>query len=455
MDQANNCNPKIFKAYDVRGFYPEEINPQAVAQIGAGLIRFLSQGKKDKPLTMVIAQDNRFSSPVLAEALKEAIRAQGANVVDIGLSTTPMFYFTVWQYGYDGGVIVTASHNPPEYNGLKIVREQATPIGINNGLAEIKRLTVEAQGQEIKGKGRLEEKNILQEYLDFILSRVNLQRIKPLNIAVDTSNAVPGIVVEQIKEKLPGHCYHLFPELDGTFPNHLPNPLEEKNIAELKKIVQEKELDLGVAFDGDGDRIIFVDEKGEMIPSDFIIALIAGNLLKEKPGARVLYNVCSSNIIKDVVEENGGVAIMGKIGHTFIKEQMKEEQADFAGELSGHYFFGQPYFFESPFFVFFKVLEEISTSGKTISQLIAPFKKYFNSGQINIAVADKENRLALLEEKFKKGEVSRLDGLRIDFPNWWFNARPSNTEDLLRIVVEAVDKETMERQLKTIKGLLD
>jgi phosphomannomutase len=455
MKEEYILNPKIFKAYDIRGFYPSELNSQAASQIGTGLAKFLAGEKRgEESLKIALAQDNRPSSPALSEALKKAMVSRGADVIDIGLSTTPMFYFAVWQYQLDGGIIVTASHNPPEYNGFKIVREQATPVGIHNGLEEIKRLSLEGAKQGDK-KGRVEKKEVIDDYLDFVFSQTHFEKIKPLNIAIDTANAVPGLVIEKIKEKLPGSCYHIFSELDGDFPNHLPNPLEEKNILELEKIVLEKNLDLGVAFDGDGDRIIFVDEKGKMVPSDFIISLMAKNILKEKPGAKIVYNVCSSNIIRDVVKENGGVPLIGKIGHTFIKDQMKKEGADFAGEFSGHYFFGKPYFFESPFFVFFKILEEISTSGETISELIKPFNKYFNSGQINIEVADKEKVLNLLEEKFKKGEVSRLDGLRIDFPDWWFSARPSNTEDLLRVVVEADSEETMKDQLEEIKKVLN
>lgn len=454
MHQEESFDPKIFKAYDIRGFYPSLVNPQAAKCIGQGLVKFLEKTSARRPLKIVLAQDNRSSSPVLAQALKEAIISQGADVIDIGLSTTPMFYFSVWYYQLDGGIIVTASHNPPTYNGFKIVREKATPLGVHNGLEEIKELSL-VKYQDNVHPGKVTEKEVTTEYFNFIFSHLDPQKIKPLNIAVDTSNAVPGILIPKIKEKLPGQCHHIFSELDGDFPNHLPNPLVEENILSLKKIVQEKKLDLGVAFDGDGDRIIFVDEKGRMIPSDFIIALIGQHIAREKPGAKIIYNVCSSNIIKDVVEAAGGSALMGKIGHTFIKSHMKEEGADFAGEFSGHYFLGQPYFFESPFFVFFKLLEEMSASGQTISALVAPFNKYYNSGQINIEVADKEERLNLLEKKFKTGRVSRLDGLRVDFPDWWFSARPSNTEDLLRIIVESENKETMEKQLAVIKEVLD
>lgn len=449
-------NPSIFKAYDIRGIYPEEINSSAAFKIAKGLVEFLGRRKKGR-LKLVVARDNRLSSPVLCRAVKKGILEQGTDVIDIGLSTTPMFYFTVWKYKFDGGIMVTSSHNPPKYNGFKIVREKADPIGKESGLEEIKKIALEERKKSKIKKGKIKKLKVLRKYLDFNFSKTNISRrvnLRTLKIAVDTSNAVSGILVKELKKRLPCKIYHLFPELNGRFPNHLPDPLEEKNIKELKKIVKQKDLDLGIAFDGDGDRIIFVDEKGKMIPSDFITCLMSQRILKENLGAKVLYNVCSSNIIKDVVKENGGVPIMGKIGHTFIKKRMKKDNVFFAGEFSGHYFLGSPYFFEVPLFVLFKVLEEISQSGKAISQLIRPFQKYFHSGQINLKVKDKEKKLKELEEKFKEGKISHLDGLRIDFKDWWFNARPSNTEDLLRIVVEARTKFLMKEKLKEIKRLV-
>jgi phosphomannomutase len=364
-------NPNIFKAYDVRGIYPKEINSSAALNIAKGLVTFLGKKKKGK-LKLVVARDNRISSPVLCRAIKKGILEQGADVIDIGLSSTPMFYFTVWKYKFDGGVIVTASHNPPEYNGFKITREKAISIGKENGLEEIKKNASRDMGKSKIKRGKIKKLNVLKEYLDFNFSKTNISKlnIKKLKIAVDTANAVSGILVKKLKKRLPCKIYHLFPELDGRFPNHLANPLEEKNIKDLKNFVKQKNLDFGIAFDGDGDRIIFVDENGKMIASDFITCLISRRLLKENRGAKILYNVCSSNIIKDVVKENGGVPMIGKIGHTFIKKRMRKDNVFFSGEFSGHYFLGDPYFFEVPLIILFKVLEEISESGKTISRLI-------------------------------------------------------------------------------------
>jgi len=448
-------NPNIFKAYDIRGIYPKEINSSAALNIAKGLVTFLGKKKKGK-LKLVVARDNRISSPILCRAIKKSILEQGADVIDIGLSSTPMFYFTVWKYKFDGGIMITASHNPPEYNGFKIVKEKAEAIGKESGLEEIKENALKERGKNKIKKGRIRKLNVLKEYLDFNFSKTNISKlnIKRLKIAADTANAVSGVLVKKLKKRLPCKIYHLFPELDGRFPNHLANPLEEKNIKDLKNLVKRKNLDLGIAFDGDGDRIIFVDENGKMIASDFITCLISRRVLKENRGAKILYNVCSSNIIKDVVKENKGVPLMGKIGHTFIKKRMKKDNVFFSGEFSGHYFLGAPYFFEVPLIVLFKVLEEISESGKTISRLIKPFQKYFHSGQINLKVKDKKKKLRELEKEFKKGKLSDLDGLRVDFENWWFNVRPSNTEDLLRVVVEAKTKSLMQGKLKQIKKII-
>ena len=452
MVKTKKIEPAIFKAYDIRGIYPKEVNPKTAEIIGRAFVKFLKK-KRKKKLNIVIGRDNRISSPQLALALKKGILEEGANIIDIGLASTPMFYFAVWHYKYDGGVQVTASHNPPEYNGFKIVREKAGVVGRNTGLTEIKKIALKLEKERSKSfpkRGSSRKRNILKDYLKFNLKRIDLKKIKPLKVAIDTGNAVSGILIKELKKYLPGKIYHLFPKLDGNFPNHLPNPLEEENIKALKKFVREKRCDLGAAFDGDGDRIIFVAENGEMIPSDYITCLIAQKILEKNQGAKILYNICSSNIIKEVVKNNGGVAIPTKVGHTFVKEKMIKVGGLFAGEFSGHYYLKSHHFCEAPLVVLLKILQELSLQKKTISQILSPFKKYFHSGQVNLKVKDKEKALKLLERKYQKGKISHLDGLRVDFQNWWFNARPSNTEDLLRIVVEAKTKKIMKERLGQI-----
>ncbi len=451
----SKINSNIFRAYDIRGVYPKEINPENTEMIGRAFVKFLRRRLKIKSLKIVVGRDNRLSSPVLCQALKKGILNEGGDVVDIGLSSTPMFYFAVWKYRFDGGIQVTGSHNPPKYNGFKVVGKDAEMIGESNGLTEIKEIALREKeaGKELK-KGRARERNILSDYIRFNLKGVKLEKLRPHKIAIDTGNAVSGILVRELKKYLPCKIYHLFPKLDGTFPNHGLDPAEEKNLRPLQKVVKEKKLNLGIAFDGDGDRIFFVDEKGKAIPSSFIVALIAKIILRERAGEKIFYDICMSNIIKEVVKEAGGVPIVTKVGHTFIKEKMLKERPAFAGEYSGHYYLREHNFCEAPLFVIFKIIEEMSVRGEGISNLTKPFQKYFHSGRINLEIKDKKRVLELLEKKYQGGKISRLDGLRIDFKDWWFNARPSNTEDLLRVVVEAKTKSLMKEKLKEIIEIL-
>ncbi|MCD6232901.1 phosphomannomutase/phosphoglucomutase [bacterium] len=455
-------HPEVFKAYDIRGIYPKEIDSNLAYVIGRSFAKFLrrSKEKKKKLLKIVVGRDNRLSSPVLFRALKRGLLSDGhLRVIDIGLSPTPMFYFAVWKYGYDGGVEITASHNPPLYNGFKLVDEKPQAIGEDKGLKEIKRLAFKESKEEKKPpllKSSLaEKKNVLRDYVKFAFQRVNLSQINPsLKIAIDTGNAVPGILAREIKDYLPCKIHYLFLKLDGTFPHHNPNPLLEENIRDLKNFVQKRKFDLGVAFDGDGDRIIFVSEKGKAIPSDFITALVAKVLLRKHKGLKILYNICSSNIIRDVIKAQGGKAVPWKIGHAFIKEKMRKDNIFFGGEFSGHFYLKPNRFCESPLFVLGKVLEVISKEKKPVSEILSPFGRYFNSGQVNLKVAHKEEKLKGLEKKFSTGKSSWLDGLRVDFPNWWFHIRPSKTENLLRLMVEAKEKSLMLEKLQEIKKFI-
>jgi len=450
----------IFKAYDIRGVYPGEINEKTSEILGRAITIFLKRKKKGR-LNIVIGRDSRASSISLFSALKKGILREGANVIDIGLATTPMFYFSVWRYNFDGGVMVSASHNPPQYNGLKIVREEANVIGKNTGLEEIKKIalkikqeTEEKKDGIIRKKGKIKKKSVLKEYINFNFQNIDTKRMEKLKVIIDTGNAVPGILIGSLKKRVSFKLYPLFQELDSSFPNHLPNPLEEKNIRELKRAVIREKADLGVAFDGDGDRIVFVNEKGKTIPSDFITCLIAKKILKEEKGGVIVYNICSSNIIKEVVKESGGKAVVWKVGHTFVKQKMKATNAVFAGEYSGHFYFRKHCFCEAPLLVLFSVIDEIKKSEKTISELIKPFQKYFHSGQINLRVKNKKEKLKELEKRFKKGKISRLDGLRISFSDWWFCVRLSNTENLLRLSVEACDRNLMRKKVKEIINIL-
>lgn len=443
-------NPGIFKAYDIRGIYPQEINEDTAYLIGRAFVKFL---RKKNP-RIVIGQDNRLSSSALFKSLTKGIIDQGADVINIGLSTTPMLYFVVAQFKYDGGIEISASHNPAQYNGFKLVREKAIPISGESGIKEIKEMVLKGEFKEAE-KGRIIKKEVLKNYINFNLKGINLNKLKPLKIVIDTANGVVGILVPQIFKKVNGRVFHLYSKLDGHFPNHSPDPLKKENLEVLSNTIKRKKADLGAAFDGDGDRIIFLDEKGKIIPGDLITALLAKLILKENPGEKILYDVRSSNIVKEVIRENKGISLISRIGHSFIKEKMRNENIIFAGEFSGHYYYKSHYFFECPIFILLKILEVISQAQKPFSQIIKPFQKYFHSGEINFKVKEKEKILKKLEKKFKSGQILKIDGLRVNFKDWWFLVRPSNTEPVIRLVVEAKMRKLMKEKVRQIKSIIE
>jgi phosphomannomutase len=446
-------NPSIFKAYDIRGIYQKDFDKETAYKIGRAFVRFMSGGKNK--LNIAIGRDNRVSSPEIGKYLIEGITDEGANVTDIGLATTPMLYFAVANYNFDAGIEITASHNPKEYNGFKMVKEKAVPISGETGIQEIKEIILNLNKEAKKGnKGEIVKKEILKDYTRFVLEDLDRKKIKPLKIIVDTANSVSGILIPEIFKETPFEICHIFSELDGNFPNHPADPLKKENLKELQDKIKDKKADLGVAFDGDGDRIVFVDGNGEIIPGYLILAMVSEIILKDKKGEKVLYDLRSSNIVKETVEGAGGIALMSRVGHSFIKQRMRKEDILLTGELSGHYYFRGNYFFESPFFVLFKIVEAISQSQKPLSDLTKKYKKYFHSGEINFKVANKDKKIKELENYFKDGKISHLDGIRIDFPDWWFNVRPSNTEPLLRLVLEAKNEKLMKEKKEEIQGLI-
>ena len=423
----------IFKAYDIRGIYGKDLNEDTAFKIGQSFVVFLKKKLNKEDLTIVLAKDNRISSNSLFSFIKRGIMSQGANVIDIGLSTTPLFYFSVAHFKYDGGIIITASHNPKEYNGFKFVGPLSEPISEDTGLLEIKELVLQ-NTFERKEQGTEEKKSFINDYVSFNSFNNNFSDIK---IVIDTANSVSGIVISQI---LP-NAIHIFKELDGNFPNHEPNPLKEENMIFLKEKIKQEKADLGVAFDGDGDRLFFIDEKGQSVSSDLILALMASLIVKGKE--KILYDVRSSNIVKETIESLGGIPVLSRVGHSFIKEKMKKEDIVFGGEYSGHFFSKNHYFTECPYFVLFNIIEKMKKENKTLSQLIEPFRKYFHSGEINFKVENKEEIIKQIKEKYKEGKTMEIDGLRVDFPDWWFLVRASNTEPLIRLIVEAKNKELM------------
>ncbi len=436
---------EIFKAYDIRGVYPKEINEGDAYKIARAYAEFLPKAEK-----IVVGCDNRLSSPEIKVAVIKGLMDSGKEVIDINLCSTPMFYFTVAHYNYDGGINITASHNPPKYNGLKMVREKAIPISGETGIEEIKEIAFTENFKE-KKNGKRKNQKVLVDYLRYNLKKFKLNKFKDINLVVDTANAVPGMLIPELKERFPGNIRHLFSELDGNFPNHAPDPMDEENIKELKNEVQKTKANLGIAFDGDGDRISFVDEKGKTITSDLILALMSKILLKENEGEKIMYDLRSSNIVKETILKNGGKPIMGRVGHSFIKNRMRKEDILFAGEYSGHYYAKNQYFFEAPLFVLFSICKEIADTGKTFSDLIEPYRKYYHSGEINFEVDNKQKKIEELKKEHKEGKISEIDGLRVDYKNWWFNVRASNTQPLLRLIVESEEKQVMEEKVKELK----
>lgn len=444
-------NSDIFKAYDIRGIYPSEINEETAYLIGQAFPKFLNK-KKPK---IIVGRDNRFSSETLFNNLASGLIEKGANVINIGLSTTPMLYWACAYYNFDGGIMITASHLEKEFNGFKIVKEKAIPVSEKSGLKKIKSIIKKnKKTSSLSKKGKIIKKEILKDYLRFNLKNFNFNQAKSLKIIIDTANAVPGILIPELKKLLPIEIYPIFNELDGNFPNHSPNPLIEESLDFLKKELINKKAAFGAAFDGDGDRIVFLDEKGKIISGDLITALLASLILKENPGQKILCDIRSSNIVKDVVKNNGGEIVISRIGHSFIKKIMREKNIFFGGEFSGHYYLKNHYFSEAPLFVLLKILETISQTKTTLSSLIKPFKKYFHSGEINFVIKNKKEALKALENKFSEGNKLKIDGLRVDFKDWWFLVRPSATENILRLVIEAKTKKLMDDKIKELSSLI-
>jgi phosphomannomutase len=442
-------NPKIFKAYDIRGIYPEEIDEKSVYKIGVAFALFIKKISNKENPQIVVGRDNRKSSDSLFNAFSRGLTEQGADVIDIGLSATPTLYFSVDSYKYDGGINITASHNPKQYNGLKMVREKAIPLSGDSGIEEIKEMVLTDNFSEAKNKGKIIKRDVSNDYISVNKAKDSFD----IKMIVDTANSVSGVLVSKMFDRI--NINHIFSELNPDFPNHEPDPLKKENIEKLQNKVIEEKADLGVAFDGDGDRVFFIDELGEIISSDMMLALMASIILKENSSNKILYDIRCSNIVKETIESLKGEAIISRVGHSFIKSLMREKDIIFGAEYAGHYYLKQgDSYYESPYFVVFSILEEMKRSGKKLSQLIEPFKKYYHSGEINFKVDDKEKIIEKVKEKYIDGKLLTIDGVRIDFDDWWFSIRASNTEPILRLIIEGKTKEIMEEKLKEIKDLI-
>jgi phosphomannomutase len=442
---------KMFKAYDIRGIYPTEINEDIAYKIGRGVARFLRAEK------IVIGRDNRLSSDSLFKALCDGVQDEGMNILDVGVTTTPVFYLVVTKYGYGGGVMISASHNPKEYNGFKIVKAGSIPIGEESGLLEIKKIIRKLKPISLKHKikrGKLEQRDVLQHYLKNILRFVDVEAIKPLKVIVDTANGATGPIIEELNKRLPITIIHLFSELDGRFPNHQPNPMHPAATAVLQEKVLKQKADLGVSFDGDGDRILFIDEKGERINPNYIAALIVNRFFK-KAGGRISFDTPTSWILREEIKKTGNIPICTKVGHTYLKERILRQKAIFGAESSGHYYLLDDYSVESPFYVFFRILELLSKEGKPLSEIIKPFDKYYIDGAI-FKTDNAEKKMKKVEKFYKDApRISLYDGVSIDYSNWHFVLRLSHTEPVMRLVVEATTQKLLDAKMKQIRSLLE
>ena len=443
-------DPKVFKAYDVRGIYPAEIDEDGARAIGRAFVEEFG------PKRIAVGHDMRVSSPGMAEAAIAGAAEAGADVLELGLVGTEMVYFAVGELGLDGGIAVTASHNPKDYTGLKIVREGALPVGGESGLLEIRDRAMSGDSPANGPKGTVEPYDLWPGYVERVLSFVDPKAIEPLKIVIDAANGMGGVMMPPVLEHLPQlEVVRCFFEPDGTFPNHLPNPLLPENREFIVAKTLDEGADFGAAFDGDADRCFFVDDSGEFVPGDFVTALFAESVLAKEPGAKIIYDVRASWAVPQTIERAGGVPLINRVGHAFIKQRMREEHAAFGGEVSGHYYFRDFSQADSGVVPFLLMLELVSKRG-SLSEVLRPFReRFFITGELNTPVADVDAKLRELEERFgAEGRVSHLDGLSVEADDWHFNVRPSNTEPLLRLNLEALDAELMERKRDEVLAVI-
>ena len=434
----------IFKAYDIRGLVDKELTPDFAFATGIAVARFLEQSRE--PGTVVIGEDMRPSSPTLATAFAAGVTSQGLDVIRIGLASTDMLYFASGKLNLPGAMF-TASHNPAEYNGIKLCLSGARPIGKESGLVTIENYVRDGAPMAMRNVGVEKTQNMLEEYVDHLLTLVDVSSIRPLKIVIDAGNGMGGYTAPAVFQRLNTDVVEMYFELDGTFPNHEANPIEPSNLVDLQKAVKKHKADIGLAFDGDADRCFLVDEKGALVNPSALTALIATRELAKNPGASIIYNLISSRAVKEVVEESGGTAIRSRVGHSYIKKLMAETNAVFGGEHSGHFYFRDFWRADSGMLAALHAIAALGESKKSLSELLKTFNRYHSSGEINSTVKDAASAMKKIEEIYGSGdgvEVDHLDGLTVSHADWWFNLRASNTEPLLRLNVEASAKSRME-----------
>ena len=442
---SSSINASIFKAYDIRGLYPSEVNEDAARQIGRGFVAFLQAQR------IAVSRDMRLSSPAVAAAFIDGARQQGADVVDYGMLATDMMYFAVARDGHDGGAQITASHNPKQYNGIKLVRREAFPLSGEAGLGEIRDMTANGTLPAPAGRpGTLSTRDVLADYVTHVMSFIDPTIVKPFNVVLDAGSGMAGLVAPKLFARLPCRTTKLCFEIDGTFPTHEANPLIEENRRDIVERVVRDRADIGIAWDGDADRCFFIDGSGEFVAGDFVTALLAEAFLMRHPGSKVVYDVRASYAVKDMVATYGGTALMNRVGHSFFKRRMREEEAIFGGEVTGHYYFRDNFYADNGFVPALLMLELMSRKGQTLYELLAPLRaRYFISGEINTKMPDMrvvQEKVDALAARYSDAKTYTMDGVSVEYPDWHFNVRASNTEPLIRLNLEATTQTKMDQK---------
>jgi len=438
-------NPNIFKAYDIRGLYPGEINETVAEQIGRGFVTYLHATE------IAVSRDMRVSSPAIAAAFIQGARRQGANVIDYGMLPTDVMYYAVVSDGLEGGAQITASHNPKQYNGIKMVRSEALPLSGDAGIGDIRDMIASDRLPSPAGApGQVTARDVVPGYVEKVMSFIDPSIVKPFTVVLDAGSGMGGLIAPTLFERLPCRTTTLCFDIDGTFPNHEANPLIEENRQDITAEVVRQKADIGIAWDGDADRCFFIDSSGEFISGDFITALLAEAFLLKYGPSTIIYDLRASHAVRDTVAKYGGKALMNRVGHAFIKQRMRQENGIFAGEVTGHYYFRDFYYADNGFIPALLILELMSKKNKSLRDLLQPFReRYFISGEINTKLASVDEvpkKLAAIEARYKDAQITKMDGVSIDYPDWHCNVRGSNTEPLLRLNLEAATPELMEKK---------
>lgn len=441
-------NPSIFKAYDIRGIYPTDLNEDVAYLIGRAFVTFLEAEQ------VIVGRDMRLSGPAIFDAVTRGITDQGADVVNIGMVSTDQYYFACANLQIPG-MMVTASHNPKAYNGFKMVRKMPQLLSGDAGIQDLRQLVESENFPQPKRKGSITTRDFKDQFIEKVLSLIDVNAIKPLTVVVDTCNGMVGPILQEVYKQLPVKLIGLYLDPDGNLPNHGLDPLQPENRAELQRRVVEEGADIGFAFDGDGDRFFSIDDRGEFISGDFLTAIMGNYLLEKYPGSKIIYDVRASWAVPDLVKAAGGIPLMERVGHAFIKQRMAREDAIFGGEVSGHYYFKDFFFADSGIVPSLYLLEMLSKRNVKMSDMLKELEsKYFITGEINSEVSDQEAKMRELAERYKDGEQHTMDGISIAYPTWHFNVRPSNTEPLLRLNLEAKTRAEMERRRDEVLAII-